>query len=172
MFCFCNITLAQTKGLKVKATVVDQQGNPISNVSIYAANGDKVSSRVNGTFEILSTDDESLVLEKSGYVTKLVNFEDLTGNIVLEKTQFLASKEDEIKMGVTTKNRRNFVGAFSSINTKDRLTYDNTQWVRNYINGLMLGVRGSDNIRGIGSAIFVIDGVIGRDPNILNMELL
>ncbi len=170
MFCFCNITLAQTKGLKVKATVVDQQGNPISNVSIYAANGDKVSSRVNGTFEILSTDDESLVLEKSGYVTKLVNFEDLTGNIVLEKTQFLASKEDEIKMGVTTKNRRNFVGAFSSINTKDRLTYDNTQWVRNYINGLMLGVRGSDNIRGIGSAIFVIDGVIGRDPNILNME--
>ena len=88
----------------------------------------------------------------------------------MAKTPFLASKEDEIKMGVTTKNRRNFVGAISSINTKDRLTYDNTQWVRNYINGLMLGVRGSDNIRGIGSAIFVIDGVIGRDPNILNME--
>ena len=34
----------------------------------------------------------------------------------------------------------------------------------------MLGVRGSNNIRGLGSAVFVIDGVIGRDPNILNME--
>jgi TonB-linked SusC/RagA family outer membrane protein len=167
MFCFCNTTLAQTK---VKGTVVNQQGNPISNVSIFAANGDRVSSRVNGTFEIVSSDDEPLVLEKSGYVSKLVNLENLIDNIILEKAQFLASKEDEIKMGVTTKNRRDFVGAFSSINTKDRLTYDNTQWVRNYINGLMLGVRGSDNIRGIGSAIFVIDGVIGRDPNILNME--
>ena len=171
MFCFCNITKAQTTGLKLKATVVDKEGNPISGVIIYTPSGDRVSSGVNGTFEIVSPDDdESLFLEKSGYVTKLVNLSDLSGNIILEKTPFLASKEDEIKMGVATKNRREIVGAASTINTKDRLTYDNTQWVRNYINGLMLGVRGSDNIRGIGSAIFVIDGVIGRDPNILNME--
>ena len=170
MFCFCNITMAQTKGLNLKATVVDKEGNPISGVIIYGPNGNRAFSGVNGTFEIASPDDESLVLEKSGYVSKLVNFADLSGNITLEKTPFLASKEDEIKMGVTTKNKRDFVGAVSSINTKDRLTYDNTQWVRDYINGLMLGVRGSNNIRGIGSAIFVIDGVIGRDPNILNME--
>ena len=170
MFCFCNITMAQTKGLNLKATVVDKEGNPISGVIIYGPNGNRAFSGVNGTFEIASPDDESLVLEKSGYVSKLVNFADLSGNITLEKTPFLASKEDEIKMGVTTKNKRDFVGAVSSINTKDRLTYDNTQWVRDYINGLMLGVRGSNNIRGIGNAIFVIDGVIGRDPNILNME--
>ena len=170
MFCFCNITIAQTKGLNVKATVVDKEGNPISGVSIYAPNGDKASTGVNGTFEIVSPDDESIVLEKSGYITKLVNLADLLDNITLEKTDFLDSKKDEIKMGVATKNRREMVGAVSTINTKDRLTYDNTQFVRNYINGLMLGVRGSDNIRGIGNAIFVIDGVIGRDPNILNME--
>ncbi len=73
-------------------------------------------------------------------------------------------------MGVATKDRRDIIGAVSSINTKDRLTYDNTQWVRDYINGLTLGVKGSDNVRGLGSAVFVIDGVFGRDPNILNME--
>ena len=73
-------------------------------------------------------------------------------------------------MGVVTKSVREITGAISKINPKERLLFDNTQFLRNYINGLTLGVRGSDNIRGIGSAIFVIDGVIGRDPNILNME--
>ena len=119
MFCFCNITMAQTKGLKLKATVVDKEGNPISGVIIYAPNGDRVSTGINGTFEIVSPDDESLFLEKSGYVSKLVNLSDLSGNIILEKTPFLTSKEDEVKMGVATKNRREMVGAVSTINPID-----------------------------------------------------
>ncbi|WP_158839607.1 SusC/RagA family TonB-linked outer membrane protein [Polaribacter sp. L3A8] len=170
-FCFCNVTNAQTKGLKVKATVVDEQGSPIASVSVFGSNGGKASTTENGVFEIKLLDDASLILEKKGYTSKIINAADLSeGDVVLEKSAFLASKQDEIKMGVATKNRRELVGAVSTINTSDRSTYDNTQYVRDYINGLMLGVRGSDNVRGIGSAVFVIDGVIGRDPNILNME--
>lgn len=170
LFCFCNVTNAQTEGLKVKATVVDKQGNPLSGVNVFVSNGNKATSNVKGVFEIKILDEGTFSLEKKGYKSKVINVSDLEGNIILEKTPFLASKEDEIKMGVAIKNRRDVAGAISTINTKDRLTYDNTQYVRNYISGLMLGVRGSDNIRGIGDAIFVIDGVIGRDSNILNME--
>ena len=169
-FSFCNVTIAQTKGVNIKVTVVDNQGSPVSGVSVFGANGDKASSDINGQFEIKLNDDGSLVLEKKGYKSQIVNVSDITDNIILVKTPFLASKEDEIKMGFTTRNRRDIVGTVSTINTKDRLTFDNTQYVRNYISGLMLGVKGSENIRGIGNAIFVIDGVIGRDPNILNME--
>ena len=168
--CFCNVTMAQTKSISVKATVVDKQGNPLSGVSVFVANGNKTSSGVKGNFEIKLLNDGSITLEKKGYTSKTIEVSDLDGSIILEKSTFLASKEDEIKMGVTTKNRRDLVGAVSSINTKERLTFDNTQFVRNYINGLMLGVRGTSNIRGIGDAIFVIDGVLDRDPNILNME--
>jgi len=153
--------------------VVDEQGNPIEGVNISTPSGNKASSDVNGQFKITLLDDESAVLEKNGYVSSIVTMSDLDGNIIMKKSLFLASKNDELKMGVATKYRRNIVGAISSINTKDRLTYDNTQRVRDYINGLQLGVRGSDNIRGIGGvgdAVFVIDGVIGRDPDILNME--
>ncbi|PWH84424.1 hypothetical protein DIS18_07800 [Algibacter marinivivus] len=170
LLCFCNVTIAQTNGTEVTATVVDEQGNPISGVDVFSPKGGKASSDVNGQFKIKLLDDESVVLEKKGYESVIIAVSDLIGNITMEKSLFLASEDDEIKMGVATKYRRNIIGAVSSINTQDRLTYDNTQFVRNYINGLMLGVRGSDNIRGIGNAVFVIDGVIGRDPNILNME--
>ncbi len=170
VFGLSNITMAQTKGVDVKATVVDEQGNPLSGVAVFSPSGDKATSDAKGQFQIPLRSDESVVIEKKGYESELIDMSDLTGNITLVKSPFLASEDDEIKMGVATKVRRDIVGAVSSINTRDRLTYDNTQWVRDYINGLTPGVRGSDNIRGIGSAIFVIDGVIGRDPNILNME--
>ncbi|WP_435414335.1 SusC/RagA family TonB-linked outer membrane protein [Polaribacter aestuariivivens] len=175
MFCFSNYTMAQTNGTEVKVTVIDEQGSPISNVNVFKANGDKVSSNSKGQFKLkFEYQEESVSLEKKGYNTLMLTVADLmNGTITMKNSLFLASKEDELNLGVVTKNKRNIVGAITSINTKDRLTFDNTQRVRNYINGLMLGVRGSDNIRGIGGvgdAVFVIDGVIGRDPNILNME--
>jgi TonB-linked SusC/RagA family outer membrane protein len=173
LFCICNVAMAQTNDNQFTATVVDEQGNPISGVDVSSPSGNKATSDVNGQFKIILLDDESVILEKKGYTSVIIDLSDLAGNITMKKSLFLASQDDEIKMGVATKYRRNIVGAISSINTKDRLTYDNTQVVRDYINGLMLGVRGSDNIRGIGGvgdAVFVIDGVIGRDPNILNME--
>ncbi|WP_435654884.1 TonB-dependent receptor plug domain-containing protein, partial [Cellulophaga baltica] len=173
LVCICNVAMAQTDGVEVTATVVDEQGNPIKSVDVSSPNGNKTSTDVKGQFKITLRDDESVILEKKGYVSAIITMSDLTGNITMKKSPFLASKDDKLKMGVATKYRRNIVGAVSSINTKDRLTYDNTQRVRDYINGLQLGVRGSDNIRGIGGvgdAVFVIDGVIGRDPNILNME--
>jgi TonB-linked SusC/RagA family outer membrane protein len=169
-FCFCNVTNAQKKGVAIKSIIVDIEGKPISGVHIFGPNGDKTTTGLNGSFEINVPDNGSVVLEKKGYISKLITTSDLLSNITLTKSPFLASKEDEINMGVTVKNRRDLVGATSIINTQDRIVYDNTQRVRNYINGLMLGVKGSQNVRGIGNAVFVIDGVIGRDPNILNME--
>lgn len=163
----CYVASAQ---ISTSATVVGQQGNPLGGVNIFGPFGVQTSTDIDGQFQIKLPKDESVVIQKEGYESKLISVSDLTGNIILEKSLFLASEDDEIKMGVTTKDRRDIVGAVSHINTNDRLKYDNTQWVRNYINGLTLGVKGSSNIRGLGDAIFVIDGVIGRDPNLLNME--
>ena len=172
LFSFSQETNAQTKGTQIKVIVVDEQENPLSAVSIYVSNGTKATTNTKGQFTVTLLDDEAVAIEKKGFESKLLNFSELTTgtNITLKKLPFLATEDDEIKMGVANKDLRSMVGAVSSINTEERLTYDNTQFVRSYINGLILGVRGSDNIRGIGNAIFVIDGVIGRDPNILNTE--
>ena len=170
MFCFCGMLTAQSAGTEVSATVVDQQGNPLSGVNIYGPESSRASTNTNGLFKITLPNDEAVIIEKKGYESKLVNLSTIIGNITLVKSNFLASEDDEIKMGVKTKHKRDIVGSVSSMNTEDRLTYDNTQFVRDYITGLTVGVRGSSNIRGIGNALFVIDGVFGRDPNVLNME--
>ena len=170
MLCFCGVATAQSEGTEVSGTVVDEQGNPLSEVNIFGPKGSRASTSPSGIFNISLPNDEAVVIEKAGYESQLLNLSSITGNITLVKSDFLASEDDEINMGVSTRDRRDIVGSVSSMNTKDRLTYDNTQFVLDYINGLTVGVRGTSNIRGIGQALFVIDGVFGRDPRVLNME--
>lgn len=170
MLCFIGMVTAQSAGTELSATVVDEQGNPLSGVNIYGPGGSQASTNVNGVFKIILPNDDIVRIEKKGYESKFLSLSTIGDKITLVKSDFLASEDDVIKMGVTTRDRRGIVGSVSSVNTKDRLTYDNTQFVRDYIAGLTVGVRGSSNIRGIGDALFVIDGVFGRDPNVLNME--
>lgn len=170
MLCFGSMAIAQSEGTEVSATVVDDQGNPINGVKIYGPKGSQTSTDANGVFKITLPFDEFVVLEKKGYESQFINISTIEGDVTLIKSDFLASEDDKINIGVATRDRRDFVGSVSAVNTRDRLTYDNTQFVRDYISGLTVGVRGSSNIRGIGNALFVIDGVFGRDPNVLNME--
>lgn len=168
---FCvNNTNAQKRGTEVSSTIVDETGNPIDGVNVYAPNGVSTTTDANGSFTIQVPAGESLVIAKDGFDKQAIKLSDLSGQLILAKSLFLASAKDEVKMGISTKSKRETVGASSSINPTERLTYDNTQWVRDYIQGLLPGVRGSSSIRGLGNALFVIDGVIGRDPNILNMD--
>ncbi|WP_066630707.1 SusC/RagA family TonB-linked outer membrane protein [Labilibacter marinus] len=170
IFCFASYAGAQKKGTDVTATIVDENGAPISGVSILASKGANTTTDAEGKFELTVSGNKAIVIEKEGYETQFLSIADLVGNISLTKTTFLASEKDIVKMGIATEYRRNMVGAVSSITPKEHLTYDNTQRVRDYIDGLLLGVKGSSNIRGLGNALFVIDGVIGRSPDLLNME--
>jgi len=167
---FCASANAQSVGAKASATVVDEQGNPVNGVTLYTSDGVKSTTNSNGVFTIILSNDDPVVVHKTGYETKLFVLSALKDKIILVKSKYLASEDDQIKLGVATIDRRNITGAVSTVQTKDRLTYDNTQFVRDYISGLTMGVRGSSDIRGLGNALFVIDGVFGRDPNVLNME--
>ncbi len=164
-----NPASAQRQGIDIAATVVDEQGNPVEGVNIFAPNDRSTITDGDGKFEIKVKGKSSIVVEKEGFVSEFLNITEVSDEITLKESLFLASEKDHLKLGIGTKSRRKMVGAASSITTKDHMTYDNTQWVRDYIEGLLLGVKGSSNIRGLGDALFVIDGVIGRDPNILNM---
>ena len=170
VLCICGAVNAQSVGTEFSGTVVDDQGNPLAGVNIYGSENSRASTDVNGSFLITLANDDLVRVEKNGYESQFLDLFSLTGDITLQKSDFLASENDVIKMGVTTKDRREVVGSVSSVNTKDRLTYDNTQFIRDYLLGLTVGVRGSSNVRGLGNALFVIDGVFGRDPNVLNME--
>ncbi|KAA5821867.1 SusC/RagA family TonB-linked outer membrane protein [Algibacter amylolyticus] len=83
----------------------------------------------------------------------------------------LASKVNkEIDLGFQTEKNSQVVGAVSSIVPDQFLKYDNTQWVRDALNGRITGLKYSDNIRGLGGAMIVVDGIPGRSIDLLNME--
>ncbi len=161
---------AQTKEKPISGTIVDAQGNPLKGVTVYNHKGKSVVSDSLGNFEIDARRELSLLFEKDNYNKKLIPVSEFTGQITLEESEPFASEDNLIKMGIITKYQREMTGAVSLISPKDHLTYDHTQYVRDYIQGMLLGVQGYDNIRGLGNALFVIDGVIGRNPDILNMD--
>ncbi|WP_176461278.1 SusC/RagA family TonB-linked outer membrane protein [Lutibacter agarilyticus] len=171
IFCFATMATAQQMGTGISATIVDEQGKPLSGVQIFAPKGISTTTNAKGEFTLAKVSlDQSIIIEMDGYNTQLINSSDLIGEVTLKKSLFLASDKDIVKQAIKTITKREMTGAFSSVNTSDRIVYDNTQYVRDYIEGLMVGVKGTSSVRGIGTALFVIDGVIGRDPNILNMD--
>ncbi len=170
LFSFITSVSAQTEATTVSGILVDEQGNPLTGVAVCNPKGKMVISDSAGYFEIDIENELSLLFEKENYDTKLLHVSELSGQVTLNKSELLASEDDLIKMGISTKYKREMTGAVSTISPKNHLTYDHTQYVRDYIQGLLLGVQGSDNIRGLGNALFVIDGVIGRTPDILNMD--
>ncbi len=169
-FSFAASALAQTEEKIVSGTLVDEQGNPLVGVLVNNPGGEQVITDSSGYFEIKAGTDQFLLFEKDNYDSQLLNASQLSEQITLKRAEYLASDSDLIKMGISTKHKREMTGAVSTISPKEHMTYDHTQWVRDYIQGMLLGVQGTDNVRGIGNALFVIDGVIGRSPNILNMD--
>lgn len=169
VFCLVNSVSAQ-QPITISAIVVNNEGNPLEGVKVVVTNDVFVFTDVNGKFEINVNSNSSLTIEKDGYVPKTLSSFGLPDKIVLDKDGIAASINSKINLGVTTQSLYNMVGAVSSITTKDHIVFDNTQWIRDYIDGLLTGVRGSSNIRGLDNALFVIDGIIGRNPDLLNMD--
>ncbi|WP_430813785.1 SusC/RagA family TonB-linked outer membrane protein [Carboxylicivirga sp. RSCT41] len=172
IFSFADSTIAQNKAnsITVSSIIVDEEDEPINGVKIYAPKGKSAISDLDGKFQIEVPANVILNIEKEGFDSKLIVASFLPSKLVLNASLFMASEGDELKLGVSNTTRRAMVGATSVVDVDKRIVYDNTQWVRDYIEGLALGVKGSANIRGLGAALFVIDGIIGRDPNMLNLE--
>ncbi len=89
---------------------------------------------------------------------------------LLENTDDSFQLGDTIDLGFNKKSKREVVGAVSAIRPDSYLGYDNTQVVRDALLGRVAGVYGSDNIRGLGGALIVVDGIPGRPIDLLNAE--
>lgn len=170
IFLISSTGFAQNELIDISSKVLDEAGKPIAGATISSKKGKSVETDNDGAFSIQVERNSMLNIVKPGYESTELKATNIGGQIILTASTFLATRDDELKLGIKTVYQRDEVGSVSKINPADRLTYDNTNWVRDYIQGLMPGVRGSDNIRGLGTALFVIDGVIGRSPDMLNMD--
>ncbi|MBK3519379.1 SusC/RagA family TonB-linked outer membrane protein [Carboxylicivirga marina] len=165
-----NVAISQSKETVVSGIIVSEDKQPIEGVTIYGPNIKHVTTNEQGEFEFKINLSSGVMFEKEGYEPLMMNGSEVAGEIVMHKAEFLMSAKDEVNLGFSTKKKKEIVGSVASVKPADFLTYDNTQWVRSAIEGRMLGVKGSANIRGIGDAMVVIDGIPGRNMDYLNMD--
>lgn len=78
---------------------------------------------------------------------------------------------DTVNIAFSKTERYNLIGATSFINTEDVVRYDNVQGVSEAMLGRIPGLLGYSNIRGVGAALFIVDGLPRDISNINFLEV-
>lgn len=158
----------------IESVVKDDQGNPVSGAKIYGKEG-AVIVRTNslGHFRITVPLGSDLLIESEGYESKVLSHSDIQESVSLKTTPFMMGENDNIKIAFGTVKRADLLGDISAVNPGGFVDYDNTQYVPDALTGRIPGMFGSNNIRGLGDAMVVLDGIprYSRITDInLNME--
>lgn len=166
---FAQKTPAQ-KLVSIESTIKDADGTPIQNALVTVREGTYVASTdADGKFSISIPANSTLLIEAEGYDNYTATIEDATKGIVLTKVPFLMEEARMVSVPFSKIRRKETVGAISTIEPKKFIKYDNTASLLNALNDRVPGMRSNNIIRGMGTAVFIIDG-IPRDPAYLLLE--
>lgn len=155
--------IAQEKPIIVK--VDDSQGKPIGEATVLSNEG-AFSAKVDNEGKITLNPNNlgtHIRVEAADYAYKIIAVDSLSRDevttIVLEKPEFHLGENNLIEVPFGALERRRVVGAISVIKSDDILKIDNNQDVLGAISGRVAGVYGNRDIRGLGNAVVVIDGI-------------
>jgi len=156
---------------KVESVVKNENGNPIKGAIIYGNEGAVVvKTDALGKFAISVPDQTDLLIESDGYepaIFKAGEYNNLKA-LSLKASIFRYGEKDAVNVAFRKTKRGDLVNAVSVINPDEILKYDNIQDIAQALSGRIPGLLGSSNIRGIGNALFIVDG-LPRDINTLNL---
>lgn len=171
--------------VEIHGRVVNQQGQPLQNVSVLIA-GTRIGTTTNsdGRFTLTAPDDKNVVLEISsiGYQTKKISVGKQTEiNVTLELE--VTGLNDIVVVGYGTQKKSSVTGAVDAISSKaieGRPVTNTLAALQGTAANLIVqqtnfepGQGQNLNIRGIGTLgdntpLIVIDGITGGDVNLLN----
>ncbi len=159
---------------KITGQVIDETGNPMVGVNIATKNGPVIAtSDLKGNFSVDKEPNMILRFTYLGYQTREVT----VGNqkvINVQLQEDLELLDEVVVVGYGTQKKLSLTGAISSISTKDILTTKSPSLavaLAGKIPGLQIrqnnGLPGSFstniNVRGMGTPMFVIDGVVRNE---------
>lgn len=155
---FYMFSFAQTQR---KMIVEDKEGNPIAGATVtYGENKVKVTTNESGAFSMISTPNTPVFIEANG------GYEDSTSNsssngevLILAKELIQAGNVDSVNVPFGVLTKRKIAGSVGTINAPEILDYSEESSVGELIRGRIPGLLSSYNVRGIGSPLFVIDGI-------------
>jgi len=174
LFSSINVVAQETlKGnqITIESVVKDEKGNPIKGAIIYGNEGAVIAKTdADGKFTIPVPDQTNLLIESDGYEPALFRAGEIKNlkEFSLKTSSFLHGEKDVVNIAFGKVKRGDLVNAVSVINPADILKYDNIQSITEALSGRVPGLLGSTNNRGIGTAMFIVDG-LPRDISTINL---
>jgi TonB-linked SusC/RagA family outer membrane protein len=160
----------QQKLVTITSTVKGDDGTPVQNAVITSREGAiEVYSDANGNFTVQLPATAELYVEAEGFESRIVSLDLAAKGIVLPKAPFLMGEDNKVSVPFGNVKRKEVVSALNVIEPKKIIKYDNTQFVLDALSSRVPGMLGNMNIRGIGNALFIVDG-IPRDASNINVE--
>jgi TonB-linked SusC/RagA family outer membrane protein len=158
---------AQVQDQRAVITVTDQDGHPVYDAGIWYNDGASLSKTNQAGKAIINRAKagKEIRIEASGYTTKLIPVDSITygENIITLHSSNPASGTVELPFGHLTERR--IVGAVTSLHPEEILQYDNNENIMAALNGRVAGLYNSRDIRGLGNAVVVIDGIPRSSPD-------
>jgi TonB-linked SusC/RagA family outer membrane protein len=159
--------------ITIESVVKDENGNPVKGAIIYGNEGAVISKTdASGNFKISVADQTGLLIESDGYEPAVFKSGEIKSMKVflLKASSFQYGSKDVVNVAFGKVKRGDLVNSVSVINPdKDILQYNNIQSIDAALSGRVPGLLGSSNIRGLGSPLFVVDG-IPRDISNINLS--
>lgn len=180
IICSTGSLFAQSSG-EISGFVSDQKGEPLIGVTILIKNTSTGTiTNIDGSYTIKASAGATLEFTYLGYKTKTAKVGDSkTLDLVMEED---TQKIDEVVVvGYGKQRKATLTGAVSTINTSD-LTVSTTANAKDLLAGKLPGVRVQQqsgepgsysskmDIRGLGSPLIVIDGVIRDEAAFQRLE--
>ncbi|MEL7119064.1 MAG: SusC/RagA family TonB-linked outer membrane protein [Bacteroidota bacterium] len=163
---------AQDNIKEISSKITNAQGEPIKDALITAGEGAIVTtSDANGNFTIKADPGDMVLIEAKGYSTYTIAASEIIGgaDLSLEALKFHMTEDDQVNIPFGELSRRRLTGGVTAIDPKELLTFDNEQSFNGVLNSRVPGLFGNTNIRGLGNALVIVDG-IPRPANTLNLQ--
>ncbi len=166
------VTNEGLKTITISSRITDQDGNPVTNATIYGKEGAlTVTPGDDGTFMIDVPAGSILFIEAEGYgsVKIAASTEHFPEQITLESQAYQASDMDEVNIPFGMIRKRYTTGSVTVLDPDELSGYDANQDIYTALNGRVPGLYENINLYGMGAALLVVDG-IPRPVTSLNLE--
>ena len=156
----------------IESIVIDENGNPVKGATVYGNEGAIVTKTdESGKFTISVPDQTDLLVEADGNESKIFKAGELKTlkEFLVKTTPFMYGIKDNVNIAFGKVKRGDLTNAVSVIEPDEIMQYDNIQSVLEALNGRIPGLYGSSNIRGLGNALFIVDG-LPREVSTINLS--
>ena len=168
--CFFAPLGAYSQARTIRGTVLDTQNESVIGASVVIKGTTKgTQTDINGQFNIDASSDNTIVVSYLGYISKEVVVGNNTNiNIILEED--VQTLDEVVVVGYGSQKKATLTGAVVAINN-EQLTATKNVNTQNMLTGKLPGLRviqktsepgqftNQFDIRGLGSPLFVVDGV-------------